>query len=49
MKYIVYYERVKKKGISAQEAIFYQIEDAIMWEEYLKKQDQFKDIRIEVH
>jgi hypothetical protein len=38
MKYKVVYNQKKKKGTSHQEAVFYKIEDASMWEQHVKTQ-----------
>lgn len=45
MKYQVIYTKNKKKKVSKQVATFYNIEDAIMWETHVKKQ-QFSDVEI---
>lgn len=38
MKYKVIYLKPKKKAVSKQVAVFYNIEDAISWENYIKKE-----------
>jgi hypothetical protein len=38
MKYQVIYTKTKKKKTTKQVATFYQIEDAFMWEKYVKEQ-----------
>ena len=47
MKFEVTYHKPKKKGFAKQSAIFYQIEDAMMWEEYVK-QKGCKEIQLMV-
>jgi len=37
MKFVVTWNRKKKKETSTQSATFYKIEDAIFWENHLKK------------
>lgn len=37
MKYQVIYKRIKKKKTSNQVAVFYNIEDASMWEKHVKE------------
>ena len=37
MKYAVVWMRNKKKGTSRQEAIFYNLEDAALWEQHINK------------
>lgn len=41
MKYQVIYNKNKKKSASKQVATFYKIEDASMWEKYVKEQGCF--------
>jgi hypothetical protein len=36
-RYIVKYTHPKKKGTSAQTATFFKLDDAVFWEEYVKK------------
>jgi hypothetical protein len=38
MKFSVTYEQPKKKGFAKQTAVFYKIEDAHFWQEYIKNQ-----------
>lgn len=38
MKFSVVYEKPKKNGTAKQKAVFYKIEDAILWEEHVKSQ-----------
>jgi len=38
MKFSVVYEKPKKSGTSKQKAVFYKIEDAILWEKHVKSQ-----------
>ena len=38
MKYRVQYLQPKKRGYAKQNAVFYEIEDAILWENAIKKQ-----------
>jgi len=38
MKFVVTWNRKKKKAVSTQSATFYTIEDAIFWENHLKEQ-----------
>lgn len=45
MKYQVTYIKPKKKGISKQTAVFYNVEDAFFWQDTVKK-DGCKDIEI---
>ena len=47
--YRVNYLKPKKKGYSKQTATFMKIEDAIMWEEYIKKNLNAVDAHISVH
>jgi hypothetical protein len=37
MKYAVVWMKSKKKGTSRQEAIFYNLEDAALWEQHISK------------
>tara|TARA_Y100000289_G_C3811369_1_gene93896 strand:- start:126 stop:272 length:147 start_codon:yes stop_codon:yes gene_type:complete len=37
MKYQVIYQQPKKKGFATQKATFFKIEDAVFWEELMKK------------
>jgi hypothetical protein len=45
MTYQVQYLKPKKKGFSKQTAVFYRIEDAMFWENYIREQG-VKDIEI---
>ena len=45
MKYQVIYNQPKKKGFITHKARFYKIEDAIMWEQHVEKQE-CKEIKI---
>jgi hypothetical protein len=45
MKYQVIYKQPKNKGFITHKAVFYKIEDAIMWEQYVEKQE-CKEIKI---
>jgi hypothetical protein len=45
MKYQVIYNKNKKNKVSKQVATFYNIEDAIMWENHVKEQ-QYNDVEI---
>ena len=42
MKYAVVWIKNKKKGTSRQEAIFYNLEDASMWEQHINKTEHTK-------
>ena len=46
MKYKVQYLKPKKKGVAKHEAIFYNIEDAIQWESYVKSELKVKELQI---
>lgn len=47
MKFEVIYYKPKKKGFAKQSAVFYQIEDAMWWEEHVK-QSGCKEIQLMV-
>ena len=49
MMYQVKYLKPKKKGFSVQTATFLKIEDAMFWEEHVKKNLDAKDTQITVH
>lgn len=42
MKYAVVWMKNKKKGTSRQEAIFYNLEDAALWEQHIGKTEHVK-------
>ena len=42
MKYAVVWMKNKKKGTSRQEAIFYNLEDAALWEQHINKTEHVK-------
>ena len=42
MKYAVVWMKNKKKGTSRQEAIFYNLEDAALWEQHINKTQHVK-------
>jgi len=42
MKYAVVWMKNKKKGQAKQQAIFYNLEDAIMWEQHINKTEHAK-------
>ena len=42
MKYAVVWMKNKKKGTSRQEAIFYNLEDAALWEQHINKTQHAK-------
>ena len=42
MKYAVVWMKQKKKGTSRQEAIFYNLEDAALWEQHINKTQHAK-------
>ena len=42
MKYAVVWMKQKKKGTSRQEAIFYNLEDAALWEQHINKTEHAK-------
>ena len=42
MKYAVVWMKNKKKGTARQEAIFYNLEDAAMWEQHINKTEHAK-------
>ncbi|MEK9894530.1 MAG: hypothetical protein VW454_06180 [Pelagibacteraceae bacterium] len=42
MKYAVVWMKNKKKGTSRQEAIFYNLEDAALWEQHINKTEHAK-------
>jgi len=42
MKYAVVWIKQKKKGTSRQEAIFYNLEDAAMWEQHINKTEHVR-------
>jgi len=46
MKYKVQYLKPKKKGLAKHEAVFYNIEDAIMWESYVKYELNVQNLEI---
>ncbi len=46
MKYKVQYLKPKKKGLAKHEAVFYNIEDAIKWESYVKFQLNAQQLQI---
>jgi hypothetical protein len=47
MKFVVTWNRKKKKATSTQSATFYKIEDAIFWENHLKKDQSATFYKIE--
>jgi hypothetical protein len=47
MRFTVIYQQPKKKGYSKQEAIFFKVEDASMWEKHVLKQGA-TDVKIVV-
>ena len=49
LKYQVSYKKPKKKGYACHKAVFYKIEDAIFWEEHVKKNLNAVDTQITVH
>ena len=42
MKYAVVWMKSKKKGTARQEAIFYNLEDAALWEQHINKTEHAK-------
>ena len=42
MKYAVVWMKNKKKGTARQEAIFYNLEDAALWEQHINKTEHAK-------
>lgn len=42
MKYAVVWMKTKKKGTARQEAIFYNLEDAALWEQHINKTEHAK-------
>ena len=42
MKYAVVWMKNKKKGTSRQEAIFYNLDDAALWEQHINKTEHVK-------
>ena len=46
MKYKVQYLKPKKKGLAKHEAVFYNIEDAMKWESYVKFQLNAQELQI---
>jgi hypothetical protein len=42
MKYAVVWMKNKKKGTARQEAIFYNLEDAALWEQHINKTQHAK-------
>jgi len=49
MMYQVTYMKPKKKGYAQQKATFLKIEDAVFWEEHVKKNLGAVDTQITVH
>jgi hypothetical protein len=49
LKYQVSYKKSKKKGYACHKAVFYNIEDAISWEEHVKNDLNAKDIQLTAH
>ena len=49
MMYRVIYQKPKKKGFAKQTATFYKIEDAVFWEQHVKKNLNAVDTQITVH
>ena len=49
MMYRVNYMKPKKKGYAKQQATFLKIEDAIFWEQHVKKTLKAVDTQITVH
>lgn len=47
MRFTVTYQQPKKKGYSKQQATFFKVEDASMWEEHVLKQGAI-DVKIVV-
>jgi hypothetical protein len=46
MKYKVQYLKPKKKGLAKHEAVFYNIEDAMRWEYYVKHELNVQNLEI---
>jgi len=46
MKYKVQYFKPKKKGLAKHEAVFYNIEDAMRWESYVKYELNAQELQI---
>ena len=46
MKYKVQYLKPKKKGLAKHEAVFYNIEDAMRWESYVKTELNVQELQI---
>ena len=46
MKYKVQYLKPKKKGLAKHEAVFYNKEDAMRWESYVKFQLNAQELQI---
>ena len=42
MKYAVVWMKNKKKGTARQEAVFYNLEDAVLWEQHINKTQHAK-------
>ena len=42
MKYAVVWMKNKKKGTARQEAVFYNLEDAALWEQHINKTEHAK-------
>ena len=49
MMYRVIYQKPKKKGFAKHTATFYRIEDAVFWEQHVKKNLDAVDTQITVH
>ncbi len=48
MKFLLTYDKPKKKGYAKQTATFFKIEDAVFWEEHVKKNLNATNIEIMV-
>jgi hypothetical protein len=46
MKYIVQYDRPKKKGTAIQRATFFDIRDAMMWERHIRNETNCKNVEL---
>jgi hypothetical protein len=46
-RYVVKYTQPKKKGFSSQSATFFKLDDAVFWEEFIKKSGA-KNVEIHV-
>ena len=42
MKYAVVWMKTKKKGAARQQAVFYNLEDAAMWEQHINKTEHVR-------